>query len=64
ADASITLISDEPAYSRMSLPYYISKSIPVDQVLTGDDAYFSNLGVTTQFGLRVTSVNASENTVT
>ena len=64
ADASITLISDEPAYARMALPYYISKNIPVDQVLTGDDGYFSNLGVTTQFGLRVTSVNASENTVT
>ncbi|MEE2994754.1 MAG: hypothetical protein VX603_16450 [Gemmatimonadota bacterium] len=27
ADASITLISDEPAYARMALPYYISKSI-------------------------------------
>ena len=64
ADASITLISDEPAYARMALPYYISKNIPVDQVLTGDDGYFSKLGVTTQFGLRVTSVNASENTVT
>lgn len=63
ADASITLISDEPAYARMALPYYISNNIPVEQVLTGDDGYFSKLGVDTQFGARVTSVNASANSV-
>ena len=33
--ASITLISNEPAYSRMALPYYISGNIPIEQVITG-----------------------------
>ena len=57
ADASITLISDEPAYSRMALPYYISGNIPVDQVNTGDDDYFGRLGVKTRFGVSVSEVN-------
>jgi NAD(P)H-nitrite reductase large subunit len=64
ADAAITLISSEPAYARMALPYYISNNIPIDQVLTGDDEYFSNLGVITLFGSRVTSVNTSANSIT
>jgi NAD(P)H-nitrite reductase large subunit len=64
ADASITLISDEPAYSRMALPYYISGNIPVEQVNTGDDDYFSRLGVKTRFGARVTEVNPYANMVT
>ena len=57
ADASITLISDEPAYSRMALPYYISGNIPVEQVNTGDDDYFGRLGVKTRFGVSVSEVN-------
>ncbi len=64
ADASITLISDEPAYSRMALPYYISGNIPIEQVNTGDDDYFSRLGVKTRFGARVTEVNPYANMVT
>ncbi len=64
ADASITLISDEPAYSRMALPYYISGSIPVEQVNTGDDDYFTRLGVKTRFGARVTEVNPYASMVT
>ena len=57
ANASITLISDEPAYSRMALPYYISGNIPVEQVNTGDDDYFGRLGVKTRFGVSVSEVN-------
>ena len=64
ADASITLIPDEPAYSRMALPYYISGNIPIEQVNTGDDDYFSRLGVKTRFGARVTEVNPYANMVT
>ena len=63
-DALITLISDEPAYARMALPYYISGDIPEKQVLTGDDGYFERLGVTTKFGSRVTAINPGANTVT
>ncbi len=64
ADASITLISDEPAYSRMALPYYISGNIPVEQVNTGDDEYFSRLGVKTRFGASVAEVNPYASMVT
>lgn len=62
-NASITLISNEPAYARMALPYYISGNIPEQQVMTGDDGYFNRLGVTTKFGARVTGVNSSANSV-
>jgi len=62
--ASITLISNEPAYSRMALPYYISGNIPIEQVNTGDDTYFEKLGVKTRFGISVTEVNPYANMVT
>ena len=64
ANASITLISNEPAYARMALPYVISGQIQERQVLTGDDGYFSRLGVTTKFGSRVTGINPSGNSLT
>jgi NAD(P)H-nitrite reductase large subunit len=63
-NASITLISEEPAYARMALPYFISGDIPEQQVLTGDAAYFKRLGVTTKFGVRAAGVNPSANAVT
>lgn len=62
--SSITLISDEPAYARMALPYYISGEIPEKQLLTGDERYFDRLKVHTMFGKRVTSVNPGGNTAT
>ncbi len=43
--SAITLVCDEPAYSRMVLPYYIADKIPRQQVFTGDDAYFTRLKV-------------------
>lgn len=64
ANASITLISNEPAYARMALPYVISGQIQEQQVLTGDDGYFSRLGVTTKFGCRVTGINSTGKSVT
>jgi NAD(P)H-nitrite reductase large subunit len=33
--STITLVSDEPAYSRMVLPYHLSSQIPRQQVFTG-----------------------------
>src|SRR5205807_10023643 len=41
--STITLVSDESAYSRMVLPYYLADRIPRQQVFTGDDAYFDRL---------------------
>ena len=63
-EASITLICNEPAYARMALPYYISGDVGEDHVLTGDEAYFSKLDITTKFGSEVASVDPSTNSVT
>lgn len=41
----IMLISNEPAYSRMVLPYYLADEISEPHVLTGDAGYFAGLGV-------------------
>ena len=43
----ISLISDEPAYSRMVLPYFMAGEIPEAHVFTGKDRYFERLKVTT-----------------
>jgi NAD(P)H-nitrite reductase large subunit len=55
--SSITLVSDEPAYSRMVLPYYLANRIPQQQVFTGDDAYFDRLKVDRVLGRRVNRIN-------
>jgi NAD(P)H-nitrite reductase large subunit len=53
----VILISDEPAYSRMVLPYYLAKQIPQAQVFTGDDAYLDKLKVERILGQRVTRID-------
>ncbi len=60
----ITLICDEPAHSRMALPYWLAGSIPEAQTHTGDAAYFTALEVTTRFGVRVVAIDPRRNTVT
>ena len=57
ADAIISLVCDEPAYARMVLPYFVEGKIAEPAVKTGDDPWFEQLGVTTHFGRRVTSVD-------
>ncbi len=59
----ITLICDEPAYSRMVLPYYLTGKIPQKQVLTGDPEYFAKLGVDTLFGRRAVYVDTKASAV-
>jgi NAD(P)H-nitrite reductase large subunit len=46
-DDEITLVSDEPAYSRMVLPYFMAGEIPEEHVFTGDARSFDALGVRT-----------------
>ncbi len=62
--AHITLVSDEPAYSRMVLPYWLADRIPQQQVYTGDDAYFDSLKVERHIGARVTRINPTSKAVT
>ena len=45
ADDEITLISDEPAYSRMVLPYFMVGEIPEEHVFTGKDRYLDRKSV-------------------
>jgi len=62
--SQITLVSDEPAYSRMVLPYYLANQIPQQQVYIADDAYFETLKVQRLIGTRVTRVDPNAKTVT
>ncbi len=62
--AGITLVSDEPPYSRMVLPYYLAGEIPEGQVYTGDAAYWDRLQVTAITGRRVTAVEPERKRVT
>lgn len=61
-DDGITLVSDEPAYSRMVLPYLMAGEIPEAHVFTGRDAYFEQLRVKTRIA-RVAAVDPKARTV-
>ncbi len=63
-DSQITLISDEPAHSRMALPYWIAGSIPRAHTLTGNDEYFQKFATVTRIGERVASIDPPNNQVT
>ncbi|MBI3075449.1 MAG: NAD(P)/FAD-dependent oxidoreductase [Deltaproteobacteria bacterium] len=63
-DSPVTFISDEPAYARMVLPYYMAGEIPEAQVFTGSDRYFAQMKVEPVFGRRVTAVDATRRTLT
>lgn len=64
ADATVTLISNESAYSRMVLPYYLAKEIPENHVSTGDQDYFSERDIEALFGTEVRQVDGGQKTVT
>src|SRR2546422_1368423 len=55
--SSLALISDEPAYSRMVLPYYLAREIPEAHCLIGDQAYFDRQKVEPLLGVRVQRVD-------
>src|SRR5712692_11054063 len=55
--STITLVSDEPAYSRMVLPYYLANQIPEKQVYTADAAYYDALKIERRIGSRVTKID-------
>lgn len=57
AASSVTLVSNEPAYSRMVLPYYLAKEIPERHVLIGDQAYFAQQNIETLLGQSVRRID-------
>lgn len=63
-DSPITLVCDEPAYSRMSLPYYIAGNIPEGHLMTGSLEYFQGMNVRTVLGTRANTVDSKGNRVT
>ncbi len=62
--SQITLISDEPAHSRMALPYWLSGQIPREHTHTADDAYYKKHNVDARIGVRVTAVDPQAKSVT
>ncbi|MBC8871058.1 MAG: NAD(P)/FAD-dependent oxidoreductase [Planctomycetes bacterium] len=62
-ESRITLVSDEPAHSRMALPYWLAGSIPRAHAHTGDDSYFQTLDVDARIGSRVASLDAQANSI-
>ncbi|HUG93247.1 MAG TPA: FAD-dependent oxidoreductase [Planctomycetaceae bacterium] len=62
--SQITLISDEPAHSRMALPYWLSGQFPREHTSTGDDAYFRRLNVDARIGARAAALDPQARTVT
>ena len=60
----ITLVCDEPAHSRMALPYWLAAQIPRGHTFTGDDAYFQKLNVDTRIGVRATNLEPASSLLT
>ncbi|MFQ5666691.1 MAG: NAD(P)/FAD-dependent oxidoreductase [Candidatus Binatia bacterium] len=63
ADATITLVCDEPPYARMALPYFLAKEIPQGHLTTGSEEYFDRLHVERRFGCRARRIDATGRTV-
>lgn len=61
--AKITLVSDEPAYSRMALPYFLSGQIERDHLLTGGEGSFSHLGVELRLGAGAEALHPEKHTL-
>jgi NAD(P)H-nitrite reductase large subunit len=62
--SKISLICDEPAHSRMALPYWLAKKIPREQTYTADDAYYKKYNVDARIGVRATKIDAQGKSLT
>ncbi len=63
SDSDVTLVCDEPAHSRMALPYWLAGNIPREHTYTGDDAYFKKLNADTRIGVRADKLDAQNNSL-
>jgi NAD(P)H-nitrite reductase large subunit len=61
--SEITLLCDEPAHSRMALPYWLSGQVPREHTHTADDAYYQKFNVDARIGVRVDKVDAKNQTL-
>ncbi len=62
-DSEIVLISDENPYSRMVLPYYLSREIGESHVFTANEIRLEQLKVETRFGRRAVSLDPNANKI-
>lgn len=62
--SEITLIAEEPPYSRMVLPYYVGGEIAEGQVYTLDAARLRSLGVDARLGRRATALDTAAKRLT
>ncbi len=60
---AITLVSDEPAHSRMALPYWLAGAIPREHTHTADDASYKKLGVDARIGKRVRKIDPQSSSI-
>ena len=63
-EAEITLVCDEPAHSRMALPYWIAGDIPPEHTHTADDAFYQRHNVNAVIGKRVEKIDSGAKQVT
>ncbi len=63
AGGSIALVSDEPAHSRMALPYWLNGKISREQTLTADDNSLEQLGVDSYLGRRAAQLDLDQRQV-
>ncbi|MEK6235188.1 MAG: FAD-dependent oxidoreductase, partial [Planctomycetales bacterium] len=63
-ESRITLICDEPAHSRMALPYWLAGNIQREHVMTADPAYFREKKVDARIGVRATNIDPQAKKIT
>lgn len=61
--SQITLVSDEPAHSRMALPYWLSGQFPREHTYTADDAFYAKLGVDARIGTRAVKLDPDKSSI-
>ena len=62
-ESDITLVCDEPAHSRMALPYWLSGQIPREHTYTADEAYYQRLNINARIGSRVNFIDPKQKTL-
>lgn len=62
--SEITIISNEPAHSRMALPYWLCGNIPREHTYTTDDAWYEKMQVNVRIPEVAAKVDPQANTVT
>ncbi len=62
-DSQITLLCEEPAHSRMALPYWLCGKVPREHTYTADDAYYQKLNVEARIGTRAVSIDPDAKSV-